>query len=146
MEGNAQIRIASRSVFGGVEDVIRLEGTATVEKTDYGWHLQYEAVNCEDEKSAVRSDIKLETDTRRAIVVNQGEGYGLLLDPRAETVTQIAGSDGGALTLRVQTQEVGWHLPRKGPGTVTLRYTLLLGTQQMSALRLELTLTKEEND
>ena len=56
------------------------------------------------------------------------------------------GGDGGALTLRVQTQEVGWHLPRKGPGTVTLRYTLLLGTQQMSALRLELTLTKEEND
>lgn len=37
MEGTAQIRIASRSVFGGVEDVIRMEGTATVEKTDYGW-------------------------------------------------------------------------------------------------------------
>ena len=32
MEGTAQIRIASRSVFGGVEDVIRMEGTATVEK------------------------------------------------------------------------------------------------------------------
>ena len=45
MEGTAQIRIASRSVFGGVEDVIRMEGTAAVEKTDYGWHLQYEAVN-----------------------------------------------------------------------------------------------------
>ena len=58
MEGTAQIRIASRSVFGGVEDVIRMEGTATVEKTDYGWHLQYEAVNCEDEKSAIH-DIHL---------------------------------------------------------------------------------------
>ena len=89
MEGTAQIRIASRSVFGGVEDVIRMEGTATVEKTDYGWHLQYEAVNCEDEKSAIRSDIKVETATRRAILVNEGEGYGLLLDPAAVTATQI---------------------------------------------------------
>ena len=69
MEGTAQIRIASRSVFGGVEDVIRMEGTATVEKTDYGWHLQYEAVNCEDEKSTIRSDVKVETATRRAILV-----------------------------------------------------------------------------
>ena len=88
------------------------------------------------------------TMQRRAVVISESKdgGYGLLLDPRAETVTQIDGGDGGALTLRVQTQEVGWHLPRKGPGTVTLRYTLLLGTQQMSALRLELTLTKEEND
>ena len=59
MEGNTQIRIASRSVFGGVEDVIRMEGSATVEKTEYGWHLQYEAVNCEDEKSTIRSDVKL---------------------------------------------------------------------------------------
>lgn len=89
MEGTAQIRIASRSVFGGVEDVIRMEGTATVEKTDYGWHLQYEAVNCEDEKSAIRSDVKVETATRRAILVNEGEGYGLLLDPAAVTATQI---------------------------------------------------------
>lgn len=50
MEGTAQIRVASRSVFGGVEDVIRMEGTAAVEKTEHGWHLQYEAVNCEDER------------------------------------------------------------------------------------------------
>ena len=59
MEGTAQIRVASRSVFGGVEDVIRMEGTASIEKTEYGWHLNYEAVNCEDEKSRLRSDIKL---------------------------------------------------------------------------------------
>ena len=89
MEGNTQIRIASRSVFGGVEDVIRMEGSAAVEKTEYGWHLQYEAVNCEDEKSTIRSDVKLENETGRAIVVNEGEGYGLLLDPAAVTASQV---------------------------------------------------------
>ena len=57
-----------------------------------------------------------------------------------------AGGDGGALTLRVQTHEAGWHLPRKGTGRITLRYTLVLGTQPMSELHLELTLTKEENN
>ena len=100
MEGTAQIRVASRSVFGGVEDVIRMEGTAAVEKTEYGWHLQYEAVNCEDEKATLRSDVKLETDTGRAIVVNEGEGYGLLLDPAAVTATQIK-TPQGSLTLNV---------------------------------------------
>lgn len=141
MEGNAQIRIASRSVFGGVEDVIRLEGTASVEKTDYGWHLQYEAVNCEDEKSAVRSDIKLETDTRRAIVVNQGEGYGLLLDPAAVTATQIK-TPQGSLTLNVKAKEVAWDLAGRKDGSVTLEYMLLVGMQPLSALRISLFLKK----
>ena len=135
MEGNAQIRIASRSVFGGVEDVIRLEGTATVEKTDYGWHLQY------DEKSAVRSDIKLETDTRRAIVVNQGEGYGLLLDPAAVTATQIK-TPQGSLTLNVKAKEVAWDLAGRKDGSVTLEYMLLVGMQPLSALRISLFLKK----
>ena len=73
-------------------------------------------------------------------------GYGLLLDPQRQTVTQIAGGDGGALTLHVDTKEVSWHLPRKGDGHITLTYTLLLGTQALSALHLALTLTKEEKD
>ena len=122
MEGNAQIRIASRSVFGGVEDVIRLEGTATVEKTDYGWHLQYEAVNCEDEKSAVRSDIKLEADT-------------------AVTATQIK-TPQGSLTLNVKAKEVAWDLAGRKDGSVTLEYMLLVGMQPLSALRISLFLTK----
>ena len=54
--------------------------------------------------------------------------------------------DGGALTLHVDTKEVSWHLPRKGEGHITLTYTLLLGTQALSALHLALTLTKEEKD
>ncbi len=73
-------------------------------------------------------------------------GYGLLLDPQRQTVTQIAGGDGGALTLHVDTKEVSWHLPRKGDGHIALTYTLLLGTQALSALHLALTLTKEEKD
>lgn len=141
MEGTAQIRIASRSVFGGVEDVIRMEGTATVEKTDYGWHLQYEAVNCEDEKSAIRSDIKVETATRRAILVNEGEGYGLLLDPAAVTATQIK-TPQGSLTLNVKTKEVSWDLAGQRNGSVVLEYMLLVGMQPVSALRVSLFLKK----
>ena len=141
MEGNAQIRIASRSKFGGVEDVIRMEGTATVEKTDYGWHLWYEAVNCEDEKSTVRSDIKLENETGRAIVVNEAEDYGLLLDPEAVTATQIK-TPQGSLTLNVKTKEVNWDLVGRKDGSVTLEYMLLVGIQPLSALRISLFLKK----
>ena len=142
MEGNAQIRIASRSVFGGVEDVIRMEGTASIEKTEYGWHLNYEAVNCEDEKSRLRSDIKLEADTRRAIVVNEGEGYGLLLDPEAVTATQIK-TPRGTLTLNVKTKEVQLDLAGRRDGSVVLEYMLLVGMQPVSALRVSLFLKKE---
>ncbi len=141
MEGTAQIRIASRSVFGGVEDVIRMGGTATVEKTDYGWHLQYEAVNCADEKSAIRSDVKVETATRRAILVNEGEGYGLLLDPAAVTATQIK-TPQGSLTLNVKTKEVSWDLAGQRDGSVVLEYMLLVGMQPVSALRVSLFLKK----
>ena len=141
MEGNTQIRIASRSVFGGVEDVIRMEGSATVEKTEYGWHLQYEAVNCEDEKSAIRSDVKLENETGRAIVVNEGEGYGLLLDPEAVTATQIK-TPRGTLTLNVKAKEVQWDLAGRRDGSVVLEYMLLVGMQPVSALRVSLFLKK----
>ena len=141
MEGNTQIRIASRSVFGGVEDVIRMEGSATVEKTEYGWHLQYEAVNCEDEKSAIRSDVKLENETGRAIVVNEGEGYGLLLDPAAVTASQIRTPQGN-LTLNVKTKEVTWDLSGRRDGSVVLEYMLLVGMQPVSALRVSLFLKK----
>ena len=142
MEGTAQIRVASRSVFGGVEDVIRMEGAAEVEKTEYGWHIRYEAVNCEDEKSAIRSDIKLETDTRRAILVNEGEGYGLLLDSEAVTATQIK-TEQGTLTLNVKTKEVSWDLAGRKDGAVVLEYMLLVGMQPVSALRVSLFLKKE---
>ena len=141
MEGTAQIRVASRSVFGGVEDVIRMEGTASVEKTEYGWHLQYEAVNCEDEKAALRSDVKLETDTGRAIVVNEGEGYGLLLDPAAVTATQIK-TPQGSLTLNVKTNDVKWDLSCRMDGSGVLEYMLLVGMQPVSALRVSLFLKK----
>ncbi len=147
MEGKVYVLTRSESLFAGGRDELTFRGVGEIEKAEYGYRLRYTAQN-ELDGSGVASEIRLETSLRRAVVITESAqgGYGLLLDPRTETVTQIAGGDGGALTLRVQTQEVGWHLPRKGPGTVTLRYTLLLGTQQMSTLRLKLTLTKEEND
>ena len=137
----------SRSNFAGGVDELTFRGTGTLETTDYGHRLRYTAQN-EADGSGVASEIRLEAAQRRAVVITESKdgGYGLLLDPKRQTVTQIAGGDGGALTLHVDTKEVSWHLPRRGEGRITLTYTLLLGTQALSALRLELTLTKEERD
>ena len=137
----------SRSNFAGGVDELTFRGTGALETTDYGHRLRYTAQN-EADGSGVASEIRLETAQRRAVVISESKdgGYGLLLDPRRTTVTQLAGGDGGALTLHVEAKEVSWHLPRRGEGHITLAYTLLLGTQALSALRLELKLTKEERD
>ncbi len=146
MAERVHIAVQSRSRFGGQEDVLTFRGTGTLEKLPEGWHLRYEAAN-EADGSAIVSDVKLETATHRAVVINEADsgGYGLLLDPRTPTATRIDGGDGGALTLNVVTQEVAWQLSRRGQGFITLAYTLLLGVQPLSALQVELTLTKEEN-
>ena len=147
MAETVRVFVRSHSDFAGGRDELTFRGQGTLERTDYGYQLRYTAQN-EADGSGVASELRLETAQRRAVVISESRdgGYGLLLDPRRQTVTQIAGSDGGALTLRVDTKEVSWHLPRKGTGSITLAYTLLLGTQALSALRLELTLTKEERD
>jgi len=136
----------SRSNFAGGVDELTFRGTGTLEKLPEGWHLRYEAAN-EVDGSAIVSEIRLETATRRAVVINEADsgGYGLLLDPKTPTATRIDGGDGGALMLNVATKEVAWQLSRRGQGFITLAYTLLLGVQPLSALQVELTLTKEEN-
>ena len=137
----------SRSSFAGGVDELTFRGTGTLESTDYGHRLRYTARN-EADGSGVASEIRLETKEHRAVVITESKdgGYGLLLDPKRQTVTQIAGGDGGALALRVDTKEVSWHLPRRGEGYITLTYTLLLGTQALSSLCLHLTLTKETKE
>ena len=146
MAEQVKIAVKSRSRFGGQEDVLVFRGHGTLEKIPEGWHLRYEAAN-EADGSAIVSDVKLETATRRAVVINEADsgGYGLLLDPKTPTATRIDGGDGGALMLNVVTEEVAWQLSRQGHGFITLAYTLLIGAQPLSALRVELTLTKEEN-
>ena len=146
MAERVQVAVKSRSRFGGQEDVLTFRGTGTLGKLPEGWHLRYEAAN-EADGSAIVSDVKLETATRRAVVINEADsgGYGLLLDPETPTATRIDGGDGGALTLNVVTQEVAWQLSRRGQGFITLAYILLIGAQPLSALQVELTLTKEEN-
>lgn len=146
MAEHVQITVRSTSRFGGQEDQLIFCGTGALEKLPEGWHLRYEAAN-EADGSAIVSDVKLETATRRAVVINEADsgGYGLLLDPKTPTATRIDGGDGGSLTLNVVTQEVAWQLSRQGHGFITLAYTLLIGTQPLSVLRVELTLTKEEN-
>ena len=126
-----QVLVRSHSDFAGGVDELTFRGTGTLEKTDYGYRLRYTAQN-ELDGSAVASEMRLETQQRRAVVITESKdgGYGLLLDPQRQ----------------VDTKEVSWHLPRKGDGHITLTYTLLLGTQALSALHLALTLTKEEKD
>ena len=124
-----QVLARSRSDFAGGVDELTFRGTGTLEKTDYGYRLRYTAQN-ELDGSAVASEVRLETQQRRAVVITESKDGGY----------------GGALTLHVDTKEVSWHLPRKGDGHITLTYTLLLGTQALSALHLALTLTKEEKD
>ena len=146
MAERVRIAVQSRSRFGGQEDVLLFRGAGTLEKLPESWHLRYEAAN-EADGSAIVSDVKLETATHRAVVINEADsgGYGLLLDPKTPTATRIDGGDGGSLTLNVVTQEVAWQLSRQGHGFITLAYTLLIGAQPLSVLRVELTLTKEEN-
>ena len=83
----------------------------------------------------------METATRRAILVNEGEGYGLLLDPAAVTATQIK-TPQGSLTLNVKAKEVSWDLTGQRDGSVILEYMLLVGMQPVSALRVSLFLKK----
>ena len=139
-----QVLARSRSDFAGGVDELTFRGTGTLEKTDYGYRLRYTAQN-ELDGSAVASEMRLETQQHRAVVITESKdgGYGLLLDPQRQTVTQIAGGDGGALTLHVDTKEVSWHLPRKGEGHITLAYTLLLGTQALSALQQDVAAMQE---
>ena len=141
-----QVLARSRSDFAGGVDELTFRGTGTLEKTDYGFRLRYTAQN-ELDGSAVASEVRLETQQRRAVVITESKdgGYGLLLDPKTPTATRIDGGDGGALMLNVATKEVAWQLSRRGQGFITLAYTLLLGVQPLSALQVELTLTKEEN-
>ena len=99
-----QVLVRSHSDFAGGVDELTFRGTGTLEKTDYGYRLRYTAQN-ELDGSAVASEVRLETQQRRAVVITESKdgGYGLLLDPQRQTVTQIAGGDGGALTLHVET-------------------------------------------
>ena len=99
-----QVLVRSHSDFAGGVDELTFRGTGTLEKTDYGYRLRYTAQN-ELDGSAVASEMRLETQQRRAVVITESKdgGYGLLLDPQRQTVTQIAGGDGGALTLHVET-------------------------------------------
>ena len=90
--------------------------------------------------TAIAKAAGIEVD--RAIVVNEGEGYGLLLDPEAVTATQIK-TPRGTLTLNVKTKEVQWDLAGRRDGSVVLEYMLLVGMQPVSALRVSLFLKKE---
>ena len=107
----------SESLFAGGRDELTFRGVGQMEKTEYGHRLRYTAQN-EADGSGVASELRLETSLHRAVVITESRdgGYGLLLDPRAETVTQIVGGDGGTLTLRVQTQEVAGICREKGRG------------------------------
>lgn len=143
MNGNVKVKVESASSFAGMKDLLNFTGTGTLEKTDYGYHLRYTAANDID-GSVVDSDVKLENEGKRAVVINENGqyGYGLLLDPKAITATRIE-AGGGSLVLNVSTREVSWDLGKK-QGFIILDYTLLQGVQPMSALHLRLDLQQGE--
>jgi len=143
MQGKVKITVESTSAFAGTLDTLRFAGSGEIEKTEYGYHLRYHAEN-EQDKSPIDSDVKLETKTKRAVVINEaGEnGYGLLLDPAAMTATQIDSGADGKLLLNVKTNEVGWEIGKK-QGSILLDYALLIGAQPVSALRVKLDLQQE---
>lgn len=143
MEGNVTVSVTTESRFGGADDILHFSGSGRLERTDYGWHLRYHASNDAD-GSPVDSDVKIETAANRAVLINEsGEsGYGLLLDPKAVTATRIE-AGGSALTLNVSTKEVTANLSGK-EGTIILEYTLLVGMQPMSALRVSIRMKKEK--
>lgn len=142
MEGNVTVNVTTESRFGGAPDILHFSGSGQLQRMDYGWHLRYHAANDAD-GSPVDSDIKIETASNRAVLINEsGEsGYGLLLDPKAMTATKIE-AGGSALTLNVTTKEVTADLSGK-EGTIILEYTLLVGMQPMSALRVSIRMKKE---
>lgn len=72
MAEHVQITVRSTSRFGGQEDQLIFRGTGTLEKLPEGWHLRYEAAN-EADGSAIVSDVKLETATHRAVVINEAD-------------------------------------------------------------------------
>ena len=143
MNGNVTIKVESASIIAGMKDVLNFTGTGTLEKTDYGYHLRYTAANDID-GSVVDSDVKLEQETHRAVVINENGqyGYGLLLDPKATTATKIE-AGAGAVVLNVATREVSWDLGKK-QGFILMEYTLLQGVQPMSTLKLRLDLQQGE--
>ena len=105
----------SESLFAGGRDELTFRGVGQMEKTEYDHRLRYTAQN-EADGSGVASELRLETSLHRAVVITESQdgGYGLLLDPRAETVTQITGGDGGADRLRRDHLNFGDMLHRIG--------------------------------
>jgi hypothetical protein len=144
MEGKVQVRMTSHSTFGGTEDILRFTGHGTVEATDYGWHLAYTVENT-DGGDRMHSDVKVETQSGRVLLLNGGEeGYGLLLDPHATTEANIK-QGGHTLTLSVRTRQARVDLSGKMHGSLLLEYMLLVGMQPISALRVLAEFRKEED-
>jgi hypothetical protein len=143
MEGKIQVRMTSHSTFGGTEDILRFTGHGTAEETEYGWHLIYTVENITG-GDTLHSDVKIEREGNRVVLVNGGEnGYGLLLDEKTPTVTQLR-EGGKALTLNVRTKQVRADLKGKHEGSLLLEYMLLVGMQPVSTLRVLAQFRKED--
>ncbi len=140
MEGRVFVSVESTSAFAGEVDTLRFTGYGILDKTDYGCHLRYHATNTAD-GSPMDSDVKWDAENGRLVVIQESgqSGYGLLLDPKATTATQIA----EGLTLHVQTASVGCHIGDY-EGAITMNYTLLAGQQVMSALSVTIKLGEKK--
>lgn len=141
MEGNVKLLLRSRSRMEELEDELLFDGSGTVQRTDYGWCITYDAAERESGQR-VRSQVHLEQDGPRARLQNEGAGYALCLDP-AQNADLIIPTPEGDLHLQVQAQEVCWALEEEHRGSVSMTYTLLAGNQPVSSLQVQLDMTQE---
>ena len=133
MEGDVKVRVTSCSMYRGGQEELHFAGYGALERTDYGWELFYRAVEEEDHRNGIRSQVRIEEEAGRALVKNGEAGYGLLLDPAQRTGIRIR-TDGGTLLLQVQTDQVNWQLDGPDEGMIQLEYTLLKDGGAVSGL------------
>lgn len=145
MEGNVKVKVTSRSMFRGGEEELHFTGFGSLERTDYGWELFYRAVEDTDHRNGVRSEVRVEEESGRALIKNGEAGYGLLLDPTQQTGIRMR-TDVGELLLQVQTGQVQWKLDDPSEGNIQLEYMLLTDGQPVSGLSVTILLTSSNEE
>lgn len=145
MEGNVKVKVISCSMYHGGAEKLHFSGNGALDRTDYGWELFYRAVEDDDHRNGIRSEVRIEAESGRALVKNGDAGYGLLLDPTQQTGVRMR-TDVGELLLQVQAKQVQWELDDLEEGTIRLEYTLLAKGQPVSDLSVTILLTDDNEE
>ncbi len=136
MKETVTVKVSSTSIIDGQTDVLHFTGSGLLRKTDYGYQLRYHATNDAD-GSPMDSDVKWDEENKRIVVIQESgaNGYGLLLDPKALTVTRIA----EGIDLQVKTTSAVFHIAEH-KGYIIMEYRLLTGPELLSKLSVRINL------